>query len=62
MRYLGLWLPLSPERVEHLLTLAEEPLAVAFPQDAVYLWVRFRHARGTLTMSSNEDLRAGVAR
>ncbi len=62
MRYLGIWLPLSPERVEHLLTLAEEPLAVAFPEDAVYFWVRYRHARGTLMMSSNEDLRAGLTK
>ncbi len=62
MRYLGIWLPLDPERVEHLLTLAEEPLAIAFPQDAVYFWLRYRHARGTLTMSSNEDLREGLKR
>lgn len=62
MRYLGIWLPLPLERFEHLLKLAEEPLAIAFPREAVYFWIRYRHARGTLTVSSNEDLRQGLAK
>jgi hypothetical protein len=57
MHYLGIWLPLPLERFEHLLTLAQEPLAIAFPREAVYFWIRYRHARGLLTVSSNEDLR-----
>ena len=61
MHYLGIWLPLPLERFEHLLTLAQEPLAIAFPREAVYFWIRYRHARGTLTVSSNEDLRERLA-
>lgn len=61
MHYLGIWLPLAPERFEHLLTLAQEPLAIAFPREAVYFWIRYRHARGLLTVSSNEDLRERLA-
>lgn len=62
MHYLGIWLPLPLERFEHLLTLAQEPLAIAFPREAVYFWIRYRHARGMLTVSSNEDLRDGLVR
>jgi hypothetical protein len=62
MRYLGIWLPLDLARFERLLALAEEPLRVGFPDSGVYFWVRYRHGRGVLTVSSNEDLKQGLAR
>lgn len=62
MKYLGIWLPLPLDRLEHLLKLAEEPLTIAFPREAVYFWIRYRHARAALTVSSNEDLRHGLAK
>ncbi len=62
MRYLGIWLPLDLERFEGLLSVAEEPLRVGFPESGAYFWLRFRHSRGILTVSSNEDLKQGLAR
>jgi hypothetical protein len=62
MHFLGIWLPLPLERLEHLLTQAQEPLALSFPREAVYLWIRYRHARKMLTVTSNESLQDGLAK
>lgn len=62
MHFLGIWLPLPLDRFEHLLTLAEEPLALAFPREAVYVWLRYRHTHKMLTVTSNESLRDGLAK
>lgn len=62
MRYLGVWLPLDLERFETILASVEEPLRVGFPESGAYFWLRFRHGRGILTVSSNEDLKQGLAR
>lgn len=62
MCFLGVWLPLPLDRFQHLLTLAQEPLALAFPREAVYMWIRYRHARNMLAVTSTESLRDGLAK
>ncbi|MCP4659756.1 MAG: hypothetical protein GY856_30505 [bacterium] len=57
IHYLGIWLPFELETFERTLDLAAEPLKVGFTRDMVYFWIRYRHAHGLLTVSSNEDLR-----
>lgn len=62
MCYLGIWLPIASKRFAELLARSEEPFGIAFPSEAVYFWLRYRHARGIVSVTSNEDLRAGLER
>jgi hypothetical protein len=62
MHYLGIWLPLSLEDFERLLSVAGEPLRISFAEAGIHFWVRYRHGRGIINLTSNEDLKQGLSR